>query len=455
MLVGLFVVGALLAGWPSQGPSAGASTAASHTTPLLSPRRVPALVARTVGDDRLARALELALNDPALGPGRELSCLVVESGRRVLFERRADLSLLPASNLKLLTGAAVLSELGADTRLRTSVRGALGPDGVVHGDLWLVGGGDPLLATGDYVAVFRRQPQVHTPLEELARRVRAAGVTTVTGSVRGDESRYDTERYLPTWKAGYLTDNEIGPMSALTVNDGFAAFRPRRVRADRPATHAAAVFTQLLRSQGVTVTGEPAEGRVPASVKQVATIDSLPVRDLVAQMLRESDNMTSELLVKEVARHAGRPASTGEGLEEVEIELAGERLPTAGVELHDGSGLDRANRATCAAVQAVLRDDGPTGPLAVGLPIANRSGTLLDRFVGSPAAGKVRAKTGSLDEVSAFSGFAEGRQGTLTFSLLLNGLTRDAMGPITWERVAAALVAYPDAPDPADLAPLP
>ena len=322
----------------------------------------------------------------------------------------------------------------------------------MHGDLWLVGGGDPLLATGDYAAVFRRQPQVYTPLEELARRVRAAGVTTVTGGVRGDETRYDAQRYLPTWKAGYLTDNEIGPMSALTVNDGFAAFRPRRVHADRPAAHAAAVFTELLKAQGVAVAGPPGEGRAPSG-RALATIDSLPVRDVVAQMLRESDNMTSELLVKEVAAHAGKPATTAAGVEEVEVELAGLRLPTAGVDMIDGSGLDRSNRATCEVIQAVLREDGPTGPLANGLPVANRSGTLQDRFVGSPAAGRVRAKTGSLDEVSGFSGFAEGRQGALTFSLLLNGLAQDRMGPVTWERVAAALVAYPDAPEPAEIGP--
>jgi D-alanyl-D-alanine carboxypeptidase/D-alanyl-D-alanine-endopeptidase (penicillin-binding protein 4) len=448
LLAGIAVAGAALAGWPATGAPAraDASTAAGSGTPVLSPRRVPALLARTVGEERLTAALDAALGDPALGAARDQSCLVVESGGATLYTRRADAALLPASNLKLLTAAAALSELGPDTTLSTEVR-------VSGGDLWLVGGGDPLLSTGDYIASMRRPLARWTPLEELAKRVKDAGITVVSGSVRGDETRYDTQRIVPTWKAGYLTDNEIGPMSALTVNDGFSAFTPKKIRAAQPATHAAEVFTTLLRNQGVTVVGVPGEGKAPAGARRVAAVPSLPVRDLVGEMLRESDNLTAELLLKEVAHHAGQQGSTAAGVAVARDELASIGVPVGGVTWVDGSGLDRGNRATCATIDALLHTTRTAGAIADGLPVAGQSGTLEKRFTDSPAAAKVRAKTGSLDGVSALSGFAESRSGRLTFSLLLNGLPRDALGPQTWVRVAEALVAYPDAPPVTELAP--
>src|SRR5207247_4891545 len=103
-----------------------------------------------------------------------------------------------------------------------------------------------------------------TPFEELARRVAAAGVKIVQGRVVGDESRYDTQRYLPSWRPRYITDNEIGPQSALTMNDDFAEWQPRHLPAAQPAVHAASVFTDLLRANGVTVVGVPAQGIAPA-----------------------------------------------------------------------------------------------------------------------------------------------------------------------------------------------
>ena len=80
--------------------------------------------------------------------------------------------------------------------------------------MWLVGGGDPLLTTQDYVHTFRRPPEPVTSLEALADRVVAAGVTQITGRVVGDESRYDTQRYVASWPERYISAPEIGPMSA-------------------------------------------------------------------------------------------------------------------------------------------------------------------------------------------------------------------------------------------------
>ncbi|HSH22776.1 MAG TPA: D-alanyl-D-alanine carboxypeptidase, partial [Acidimicrobiales bacterium] len=160
--------------------------------PVLSPRRVPGLLAQPIGTARLTQALQkIADSTPAS------ACLLVTEGAHVLFERSADQPLMPASGMKLVTAAAALERLGPDERLRTEVVAVAAPTaGVIDGDLWLVGGGDPVLGTGPWAASFIRQPQLHTSLEELADRVVDAGVTEVRGRVVGDDSRYDRQRQV-------------------------------------------------------------------------------------------------------------------------------------------------------------------------------------------------------------------------------------------------------------------
>ena len=451
---GTLAVQGAVAGGPA-GP-ARPDTGTALATPVLSVRRVPGVLSRTIGEVRLVAGLEAALAEPSLGPARERSCLVVRSADRVLFERRPDQPLIPASTMKVLTGLAALRRLGPDARYVTEVKAAApAAGGVVDGPLWLVGGGDPLLATADYAASFRNQPQLYTPLEELADRVVAAGVREVRGGVVGDESRYDTVRYVPTWKPGYLTDSEVGPASALVVNDNFTQFRPRKMlAAGAPAVHAAAVLTGLLQARGVVVAGPADQGTAPAQAATVASLPSPPVADVVGQMLRESDNLTAELLVKELGRRDGGGGSWAAGLAETREALAEAGLPVDGFAAADGSGLDRSDQLTCGLLMAAMTTAG-SGPLVAGLPVAGQTGTLARRFLDTPVAGRLRAKTGSLDGVAGLVGYATSAEGgDLLFSLLANDLPRDSAGFGLQERVGQVLVAYPDAPPPSELAPL-
>lgn len=423
---------------------------------MLSARRLPAFLSRTVADTRLRTDLDAALAQPALGPARDSSCLIVRQGSRPVLQRRPEALLIPASNLKVLTALAVLDRLGPEERLVTEVRAGAGvADGVVDGPLWLVGGGDPLLGTADYAASFENQPQTRTALEGLADAVVAAGVRVVNGGVVGDETRYDTQRYVPTWKPGYVTDFESGPASALVVNDGFVEYSPRHVAAPEPDVHAAGVLTALLQSRGVAVNASPGEGQAPTASSVVAKIDSPPVRDVVAEMLRESDNLTAELLVKELGRRFAGAGTTVAGLGVVREALAQTGLPVAQLATVDGSGLDRSDRASCALLMAAMDLSGPTGPVAAAFPMAGRDGTLAKRFQGNPAAGRLRAKTGSLDGVVGLSGYVDALAGgvPLGFSLLVNDLPRDALGRALQEQVGAILARYPDAPAPEALAP--
>lgn len=420
--------------------------------PLLSLRRIPTVVHDAVAASRLAAGLDGALRTVA----GDQTCLVVRHAGRTLYERRPAEPLIPASTLKVLTAVAALDELGPRSRFTTEVKAAAAPaNGVVDGDVWLIGDGDPLLATADYAATFKNQPQIYTDMAKLADSIVAAGVRQISGAVVGDESRYDTQRYLPTWKAAYRLDGDIGPASALVVNDGFVEFTGRKVAASSPPQHAAGVLTGLLQARGVIVGGAPGAGAAPRRAVQLAAIDSPPVSEIVGEMLSESDNLTAELLTKEMGAEAGA-GTTAAGVRALLDALNDEGLPVDKVTMVDGSGLDRANRATCGALMAAVDHSGPTGPVVEGFAVANRTGTLARRFVNHPAAGRLRAKTGSLDGVTGLTGFVDpavAGAAPLGFAFLANGGFGEEAGRALQERVGRVLAAFPDAPPPTDLDP--
>ncbi len=452
LLVTALAAGAL--GVRSVPPASGApisSIGPPQSAPVLTARRVPLLLAAPVGERRLAVGL-----DELMATTPQPSCLEVSEGNRTLFASAEDLPVVPASTLKLITAATVLTHLEASESLRTSVRTeAPVVDGVVAGDLWLIGGGDPVLGTQAWADSFQRQPALLTSIEALAERIVAAGVRSVQGRVIGDESRYDTVRYVPSWPDRYRAQHEIGPLSALTVNDGFARFTGNPEPYPDPATGAAALLTFLLRSQGVEVVGEPSFGVAPPAVDdEVTGIDSPPVLELVGQMLRESDNGTAELLLKEVGHRVAGNGSTAAGAAVAEATLAELGLPMAGIDVVDGSGLDRGNQVTCGLLHELLVQVDAGGELEGGLAVAGVTGTLARRFLDSPVSGRLRAKTGSLNNIAGLAGYADTRnEGELTFAFILNGLALRADPTPFQSAVADLLVAYPDVPDIAELGP--
>ncbi|MDQ1501441.1 MAG: hypothetical protein QOI86_4781, partial [Actinomycetota bacterium] len=259
---------------------------------------------------------------------------------------------------------------------------------------------------------------------------------------------------VPTWKPSYVAENEVGPLGALLVNDGFTVFEPPEHRADDPAVHAASELTRLAQAIGISV-GSPAssgvapaaDGRVAPTASgtvTVATVRSAPLSDIVAGMLRESDNTAAELLTRELGVARAHDGSTAAGTKVIVDALAGAGLPTTGLRLGDGSGLEATNRAGCGVLAAALRRPDRSGAPALSplLAVAGRSGTLALRLADTPLDGKLRAKTGSLDGVSGLAGYVEGRR-TLSFAFLANGSLTDAAGRLLQDRLVAVLAAYP------------
>ncbi|HUR48639.1 MAG TPA: D-alanyl-D-alanine carboxypeptidase/D-alanyl-D-alanine-endopeptidase [Acidimicrobiales bacterium] len=449
-LVGVVGVAAAVLAVATRPPADPASTPGDGTrisTPLFSARRVPELVVRELADARLRARLEAALRDPAFGSAGSESCLLVTQAGRRIESIRPDLELIPASNLKLLTAAAVLAHFGDDHRFTTEFRAAAPPvDGVIAGDLWLVGGGDPVLLTPDYAASLRYQPALVHDVAELGRALVQAGVREVRGALLGDESRYDRVRYIPTWKPGYAAAGEVGPASALLINDGFASFGVRRVAASDPAAHAAGMAAAAAEAAGV-VLGAVGSGTAPKAAVVVASVESPPLSSIVESLLRESDNTTAEVLLKELGLAVRGQGTTAAGLDAMREVLAAEGIAADSYVVTDGSGLDRGNRASCLAIDRALSGEGSGGPMGRGLAIAAQTGTLGKRFQNTPAAGRLHAKTGALEGVVSLSGWIRPPRGSpLDFSFIANGIPGESRGRQLQDRIGVALALYPEAP---------
>jgi D-alanyl-D-alanine carboxypeptidase/D-alanyl-D-alanine-endopeptidase (penicillin-binding protein 4) len=448
---------------PVQPPTPNAELDAGRTvpgTPILSLRRTPTLIADEINVSALRSEIE-----PFQERLNETSCLdVVIDGERVI-QTRADMPVIPASNSKILTGAVALEVLGPDHRFVTRVKGALDPaTGEVTGDLALVGGGDPLLSTDFYPDSFlaTRYPQrPATRLEDLADAVVAAGVTSVSGGIVGDESRYDAEYFRPAWPES-LHRAVVGPYSALMVND--ARMNTSGAVAEVPGQGAAELFLDLLVERGVMVAGGASVGFADPAAPEIASVESAPFSEVLTHTMQTSDNNSAELLLKEIAVASGRPGTADDGLAVIVSTVESLGLPSAGLAPTDGSGLDIESQATCSVLAALLDRAGVDSLLGDSLPLLGVEGTLSNELPDHQLAGVVGAKTGSLGEdadrtdVKALSGVlpAEGTSG-LVFSLVLNGGTvrEEATYQPLWSDFLDALATYPAGPTASELGPAP
>ncbi|HSP29719.1 MAG TPA: D-alanyl-D-alanine carboxypeptidase/D-alanyl-D-alanine-endopeptidase, partial [Ilumatobacteraceae bacterium] len=373
-----------------------------------------------------------------------------------------DVAVLPASTNKLLIAGAAVEVLGADHRFTTSVASPTAVEGVVEGDVFLVGGGDPLLvASGLPAEDDAPDPSATSTLDELADAVVGAGITSIRGAIIGDGTRYDAEFVNPTWADG-VAYVDAGPIGGLLVNDGQTVGRSGR-QVD-PGDTAAREFARLLRDRGVSISNGWESGTLAPGTQVIATVESAPLSAIVADMLRRSDNDTAEMLLKELGVAGAGFGTTAAGLQVLDGIVRSWAVPMDAVVLADGSGLSTANRLTCDSLVAVLDHLGDT-PVVEGLPVAGRSGTLIDEFLGSPVEGRLTAKTGTLSnppadidppEVKALAGYFDASNGdVLEFALVLNGpgyVTADGYVSF-WSALAERLAGHPTGPDVAALGP--
>ncbi|MDQ1680311.1 MAG: hypothetical protein QOI42_1170 [Frankiaceae bacterium] len=355
----------------------------------------------------------------------------------VLYQRSSGTPSIPASTAKLATATAALTLLGPGARLTTRVVEGSGP-----GQIVLVGGGDPTLASGTPPA-----GDTAAGLPELARATAAAleasGTTSV--SLAYDATLFSGPAVAPGWKPVYVTEGDVAPVSALSVDGGRA--RPGAdARSPDPALAAATRFRALLVAAGVTVTGL-LPPRSAGGGKQLAAVQSPPVADLVERMLTNSDNDIAEALARQVALATHRAATFADGAAAVVDALS--RVGMGGVTLVDGSGLSRLDRITPATLAALLRlaasaDHPELRPILTGLPIAGFTGTMRHRFRDKATLaydGVVRAKTGTLKDVSSMAGTVVDADGRLLVFAFVSNRTKPVTGRRTPQQALDALIA--------------
>jgi serine-type D-Ala-D-Ala carboxypeptidase/endopeptidase (penicillin-binding protein 4) len=399
---------------------------------------------------------------------------------RVLFEHNPDTPLQPASNQKILSTTAALGILTPEYRFKTAVHytGEL-TNGVVTGDLFLVGGGDPFL--------------VKEELWKVAERVNAMGIRRVAGNIITDGTFFDAVGYpdtdwnrisMPLWynapTGGVAYNfNAISVMASpgtrqgdpvrITVDPPMEFFNiqstavtgtPRSritlvldvrenddsidiiMRGSLPTgtatqtyyrhltssqAYAGNAFRYYLESFGVTVDGAVTQGVLPAATRRVYVHESRLLSELLIPLNKYSNNFMIEQIIKTIAaEQCNCPGSTAHGLQIVHDFFQNEwGINTSGMVLSDASGLSRRNRVTARQFADILRYtlvESFFGPeFMAGQPLAGTDGTMRRRLADHPQQRIVRAKTGLINNVVCLSGVIDGRRGKgLVFSILIN-----------------------------------
>ncbi|AOS63561.1 D-alanyl-D-alanine carboxypeptidase/D-alanyl-D-alanine endopeptidase [Actinoalloteichus hymeniacidonis] len=438
-----------------------------------------------IGDQALASDLDRILADSRLdGAGVGVVVRTVADGE-TLYQRGAEELLLPASNAKLLSSVAALEALGPDYRFRTEVSSpARRYGGVLNGDLYLRGTGDPTLLAEDYDA--------------LAADIADAGIDLVRGDLVADDTWFDDVRLGTGWawddEPYYYsaqisaltvapdTDYDAGtvivevapgaeegappevtvepPTDHVTVDvrattsaagstEAITVHRERggnAIRVDgsialdgaptqdwstvwEPTDYAADVFHRALADHDVRVLGDVVRGSTPEHAEVLAEHDSMPLDELMVPFMKLSNNGHAEVLVKAMGAEHGASGSWRAGGAVLTDTLADLGLPAADYRLVDGSGLSRMDMVTADQLTTLLVAAGDRPWFSdwyESLPIAGESdrlvgGTLRNRLAGTEAAGNVHAKTGSLTGVTGLSGYVTAASGEeLVFSVVFN-----------------------------------
>jgi D-alanyl-D-alanine carboxypeptidase/D-alanyl-D-alanine-endopeptidase (penicillin-binding protein 4) len=345
-----------------------------------------------------------------------------------------------ASNMKLFTTSTALSRLGPQARIPTLLEtdGGIDRNGVLHGSLYLVGGGDPSLGTPSFYNLFLGG--LGTNLFLLKRQVREAGIDSVTGRLYADDSVFDHLRGVAD--SGYATSYEIGPLSGLDFDSGSSSASASSFATD-PALTAAAALAQSLRGAGVRIATNVALGTTPPFSTELARIESPPLTEIVNTTDVYSDNHFAEMLIKLLGARFGGAGSTAAGAQVVEQFARGHG---SGVHAVDGSGLTRSNRASPKQVVGLLRSmrGDPAGDEFIqDLALAGHEGTVADRMHGTAAYGRCRTKTGTLTGVSNLSGYCFNRDGKLMiFSVLMGSVSDLSLAHTEQDLIAAEIASY-------------
>jgi D-alanyl-D-alanine carboxypeptidase/D-alanyl-D-alanine-endopeptidase (penicillin-binding protein 4) len=431
-----------------------------------------------------------------------------ESGQ-VLYSRNERAPLNAASNVKLVTSAAALSRLGPEYRWRTVVYGPtlsggrqFSAGGELAGDLYLRGAGDPTLTTEGLSALAmalsgqglkrvrgglvidasafeggslgpgydqkNETAAYRAPSSAASLNSNAVLVTVIPGPKAGAPARITVDPPSPYFSitgriitAGLtgpaipmVETSELEGQTRITLSGRIRVGsepRPFLRRVVHPELFLGHTFREILKHYGISIDKPLRLGTVPAEgYRTLATHDSPSLAVVLHDLNKRSSNFAAEQVLRTLGGEVvGRPGSWDKGLEAVARHLEALGIPRNSYRMNNGSGLYDSNRFTAeqlvTVMRAALRDFRIGSEYLASLSVAGIDGTLGQRMGGTPAHRYVRAKTGTLANVSSLSGVvgAPGEK-PLLFSLLVNDVPNPTAARVAQDRAAEAMVLYLD-----------
>lgn len=320
--------------------------------------------------------------------------------------------LRPASTMKVVTAIAAIDRLGGSFQFKTtlSYTGAI-EDGVLNGDVYLVGGFDPRFNSDD--------------MGSFVDGIRRMGIDTIRGRIVADKSMKDADMLGEGW----CWDDDNPVLSPLLISR-------RDVFVKR--------FVDRLRDEGVVVEADTVAGRQPGGAYEVGT-RTHTIDQVLMPMMKESDNLCAEALFYQLGSSTGAHPATARDARTVVrrlVEKVG--LKPSDYRIADGSGLSLYNYVTAELEVMLLRyayqNTNIYMHLLPALPVAGEDGTLRRRMRGTFTSGNVKAKTGSVTAISSLAGYCTAANGhVLCFAIINQGIRRGSEGRAFQDRVCEAL----------------
>ena len=398
---------------------------------------------------------------------------------KTLYSVNSHRLFAPASNVKLLTTAMALKRLRPEYRFKTGLYATTPVGGeTLRGDIFIKGFGDPNLVSeqmwllvkelkniplrkvhGDIIAdasFFDNNLRVKTwkkggveaynaPLGALSFNFNTVTVHINPGEKPGDRPvvvvdpniefiRVDNRaRTVSKSKRSRLIVNRIdrGSHNEITISGVVSVNHAREtyyLNITRPAYYAASVFKEYLRQEGVEVTGKVRVGFVPEGAYEILSHSSMPLSLILRGLNKFSNNFVAEQILKTIGADIyGSPGTTLNGLRAMDEYMQSLKYKPEGFSILDGSGLSRQNRLSPDQIVSVFQDMyadlGVYPEFISALGVMGRDGNVLKRMNGHNSAERARVKTGTLNSVSALSGYFQSADGErFAFSILMNDL---------------------------------
>lgn len=354
--------------------------------------------------EKVLQKIEDLLNDVPSGTKTAIMIYNPLTEDTVLSINPAE-EMIPASNTKLFTSAVALDLMGGNYLLSTKILSEDNDlsDGTIDDNIFIKGFGNPMFSSDD--------------LEELVNKLVESGLKKVTGDVIGDDTYFDNVYSRDDWINDERANVKLPAISALvvdrnrttTIKKRRGRYRTYFVNIKNPPLFAAQKLKEKLISLGVEVKGDPVSSKVSDSAK-ILVESSIPLKDVLQQMNKKSDNFLAECLFKNIgAVYSGQQGNSFYSTQAILSYIRDNGIFSKGTQIVDGSGISRFDKVTAGSLTGLLEkvyfNVNYFKDFYESLSIAGVDGTLEDRMIGTPAENNFRGKTGTLNGVSSLSGY--------------------------------------------------